>query len=146
MWVKVWCVYIYFFSWKGTEKGKSHYLNNTFKGQITVCKWKNLYIWRCDLCSDETEIEMFGYNDFCDIWRKKGESLPAWKQLKSQLWQTRVTPSHYMSVSIQQRLVHFIKCWPRNKRRLWWDIGANSQHICLKVFFSADRSFKCTVT
>jgi hypothetical protein len=33
-----------------------------------------IVLWRNVLWFDETKIELFGHNDHCNIWRKKGET------------------------------------------------------------------------
>ncbi len=35
---------------------------------------KDIAFWRSVLLSDETKIELFGHNDQCYVWRKKGEA------------------------------------------------------------------------
>ena len=42
---------------------------------VCNCTWgQRLLFLRTVLSSDETKIELFGHNDHCYVWRKKGEA------------------------------------------------------------------------
>ena len=63
---------------------------------------KDCTFWRNVLWSDETKLELFGQNDHCDNWRKKG-----WTP--SQPWSTGVAASCCWGALLHEGLVHFTK-------------------------------------
>jgi hypothetical protein len=63
---------------KGRSARKKQLLQNLHKKArlrfATAHGHKGLTFWRNIPCSDETKIELFGHNDHCYVWRKKGEA------------------------------------------------------------------------
>ena len=69
---------LYRLNLKGRSARKKPLLQNLHKKArlqfATAHGDKDCTIWRNVLWSDETKIELFGHNDHCYVWRKKGEA------------------------------------------------------------------------
>ena len=63
---------------EGPQKDHKPLLQNCHKKAIrwfaTAHGDKDRTFWRNVLWSDETKIELFGHNEHCYVWRKKGEA------------------------------------------------------------------------
>ncbi|CDR18332.1 unnamed protein product [Oncorhynchus mykiss] len=69
---------LYLHNLKGPQQGRSHCSKTAIKKArlrfATAHGDKDCTFWKNVLWSDETKTELFGHNDHCYVWRKKGEA------------------------------------------------------------------------
>ena len=111
---------------------------------VCNCTWgQKSYFWRNVLWSDETKMELFGHNDHCYVWRKKGEACKP--KILSQPWITGVAASCCGGALLQEGLVHFTK-YKVSWRRKIVDIlkhhlktSVRKIKLCRKLVFQMDN-------